>query len=124
MAKKQKTCSCCGGDAGKFEQWHNRDTGYGLCRKCANWIETRETPDDIYRCYGVAGIHYEAEMFRLYGREFKVIAWFPNTENGQRNANAYMMSHDGACLLDAQGPKLILADRDDKGVPVREREAA
>lgn len=33
-----KICSCCGAYAGAFEQWHNRDTGYGLCGKCAKWI--------------------------------------------------------------------------------------
>lgn len=119
--KRQKTCSCCGGDAGKFEQWPNRDAGYGLCRKCADWILGRgETPEEFRRCYGVAGIHYEPKMFRLYGREYIILAEFPNNEQGMCDGNAYMLAHDGACLLDAQGDTAVLAHCDDMGKPISE----
>ena len=33
--KRRLTCCCCGEHAGTFEQWHNRDTGWGVCRPCA-----------------------------------------------------------------------------------------
>ena len=119
MAKKQKTCSCCGGDAGKFEQWHNRDAGYGVCRKCADWIlGLGETPEQFHRCYGVAGIHYEPKMFRLYSRDFIVLAEFPNTDAGTKDANDYMLAHDGACLLDEGFDILTIAHCDDDGIPV------
>jgi hypothetical protein len=38
MTKRFLTCSCCGGDAGEFEQWPNRDKGYGLCASCVVWL--------------------------------------------------------------------------------------
>lgn len=59
------TCSCCGGYASAYEQWHNRDIGYGMCGACIERIK-RERPmkrepmsdDEIKRCYGVEGIHW------------------------------------------------------------------
>ena len=52
-------------DAGHFAQWHNRDTGYGICRRCVDWIKNRRpfghdpiTPDEFHRNYGVEGVHY------------------------------------------------------------------
>ena len=39
---KTLACSCCGAYAPALKQWHNRDTGYGLCPKCANWLKTKE----------------------------------------------------------------------------------
>jgi hypothetical protein len=56
---KPLTCSCCGSAAGRFKQWHNRDTGWGICRKCVDWILGRgEDPETFRRCYGDEGIHY------------------------------------------------------------------
>lgn len=71
----QMRCSCCGGDAGRFEQWWNRDTGYGLCGKCAEWIDQyrpfgREIPEEriggeeFTRCYGYEGKHWSRETGR------------------------------------------------------------
>lgn len=51
------TCCCCG-TLTRGRQWWNRDTGYGLCEKCAVWISSRETPEDFERCYGRAGVHH------------------------------------------------------------------
>ena len=53
------TCCCCG-EVTHGRQWYNRDTGYGLCAKCANWIPTRgrETPEDMKENYGIEGVHY------------------------------------------------------------------
>lgn len=52
------TCSCCGSDA-KGRQWHNRDLGYGLCVKCADWMIGRgESKEDMQRNYGSNGIHW------------------------------------------------------------------
>lgn len=54
---KDKTCSCCGGYAGKFQQWHNRDTGYGICVKCSDWMAERWPSENQANLYGQAGVH-------------------------------------------------------------------
>lgn len=47
-------CSCCGGEA-PGRQWHNRDIGYGVCTRCADWIGERKTVEYMLRGYGVWG---------------------------------------------------------------------
>lgn len=56
-------CSCCGGDAGRFAQWHNQDTGYGMCARCVDDIVARG-PEymerhciDIVATWGIPGVH-------------------------------------------------------------------
>lgn len=60
---RELRCSCCGGYAGRWRQWPNRDTGYGVCAPCIKWmrerIERGVQTDDLARNYGVAGINYE-----------------------------------------------------------------
>ena len=51
------TCCCCG-ELTRGRQWHNRDTGFGLCRKCSEWISNKETEENILSYYGVKRIHY------------------------------------------------------------------
>lgn len=61
------TCSCCG-ESTKGRQWHNRDIGYGLCKRCAEVIPTNprfhdrhEYPtvaDQMKSYYGLPGIYY------------------------------------------------------------------
>lgn len=59
-------CACCGSDAGKWQQWPNQDTGFGLCARCADWIIERdlrkpeEWRTDMVRTYGQPGVHREA----------------------------------------------------------------
>lgn len=55
---KSLICSCCGArHIGR--QWHNRDTGYGLCHGCADWIESRgESKETMKQNYGEEGVHY------------------------------------------------------------------
>lgn len=57
------TCSCCGGDAGRFKQFHNQDTGYGMCPRCVDDIVERG-PEymerhgiDINQTWGMPGVH-------------------------------------------------------------------
>ena len=52
-------CSCCGAVT-RGRQWHNRDTGYGLCSDCVVWIRNRGkiTPEEFAQCYGVDGEHF------------------------------------------------------------------
>jgi hypothetical protein len=52
-------CCCCGEAAGRFKQHWNRDTGFGLCPKCALWLKARGTTDEEMRdLYGVEGVNY------------------------------------------------------------------
>jgi hypothetical protein len=61
MAKRYKICSCCGAFAGYWHQWHNRDTGFGLCSSCVTWLKGRGYDDaELERLYGRPGVHYEA----------------------------------------------------------------
>ena len=55
---RRLTCACCG--AATFgRQWHNQDTGYGVCVPCVEeFISKRETPEEIERLYGARGVHW------------------------------------------------------------------
>ena len=57
-------CACCAGSC-RCRQWHNQDTGYGICASCIARIRTHRpfghepmTEDEIRRTYGIEGIHY------------------------------------------------------------------
>ena len=52
------TCCCCGEET-KGRQWHNRDTGFGLCAQCAKWIREKETAEEMFSRYGHRSIHYD-----------------------------------------------------------------
>jgi len=59
---KYMKCCVCGSPAGKFEQHYNRDTGYGVCRKCVDWVISRGmSAEEVKSLYGTEGIHYEAK---------------------------------------------------------------
>lgn len=61
MRGRNMLCACCGGSAGHWQQWWNRDTGYGLCGPCVPWLIDRGmTPEELERNYGKPGIHYPA----------------------------------------------------------------
>lgn len=57
------------------------------------------------------------------GRAFRVVAEFANTDEGTKLANAYMLEHPGAGVLDVVDGRVILAHESDNGVfgggPVR-----
>jgi predicted amidophosphoribosyltransferase len=59
LPRRRLTCSCCGSDAGRWAQHWNRDTGYGICPKCVEWLRTRYEPDEMIRLYGTPGINHE-----------------------------------------------------------------
>ena len=61
MAIRHMECCVCGEDAGRFEQHWNRDTGYGVCRRCVDWVRScGETDAEILDLYGVEGVNYAA----------------------------------------------------------------
>lgn len=59
QAKRPKglCCAVCGCPS-KGRQWWNRDTGYGVCRKC--YLEEVERNGEEYarQCYGYPGVHH------------------------------------------------------------------
>lgn len=59
--KKVKVCCICGQNAGKWEQWHDRDTGFGICPPCAKKESSRSLPEEMKSFYGVEGQHYSKE---------------------------------------------------------------
>ena len=58
---RSKLCACCGARTAPLMQFHNQDTGYGLCSDCADWIETREGAEYIAAHYGQRGVHIETK---------------------------------------------------------------
>lgn len=58
MSRSPKTCSCCDGEAGAFDQHWNRDAGFGLCERCIDFVARGQTPADFERTYGLPGKHY------------------------------------------------------------------
>ncbi len=50
-------CACCG-ETTKGRQWWNRDTGWGVCPKCFQWIASKEGQEEAERSYGKPGVHH------------------------------------------------------------------
>lgn len=57
---KNLTCCCCGAHT-RGRQWHNRDTGFGLCVNCIDFCHRNTTDADFERSYGVRGVHYDVK---------------------------------------------------------------
>lgn len=54
-------CACCGSGT-RGRQWHNRDTGYGFCVSCFDWLSKRGTSaEEIEKNYGVRGVHWDVK---------------------------------------------------------------
>lgn len=56
-AIRRLECCCCAVST-RGRQWWNRDTGYGLCARCATSIGKRESRAEMESLYGFEGIHY------------------------------------------------------------------
>ncbi|MDD2609439.1 MAG: hypothetical protein PHX60_07030 [Giesbergeria sp.] len=122
--KTMKKCACCGSDAGKWEQWHNQDTGCCLCRKCADWIAGRtmfgkpdplSNPLEFSATYGLPGTHLEPHYYRHFGRNFAIVAEFPDTAQGTIDANKFMERFSNNGLLAVSDGRIIIANMDDLG---------
>ena len=125
MAKRELTCACCGESAGQWEQWHNQDTGFGLCRKCADWIAKRMmfgrpdpqgNPLELSKTYGLPGTHLEPHYYRHLGLDFAIVAEFPDTKDGTSDANAFMARFPNHGVLAVADGRVIVARVDDLGV--------
>lgn len=55
--RKRKTCSSCSDDAGRFFQWWNRDTGFGICPRCAREQHRKLSAEEFESYYGKSGTH-------------------------------------------------------------------
>lgn len=55
---RRMLCSCCGAVT-KGRQWHNRDTGYGLCVECIPYCQRGETHETFQKLYGLRGVHFD-----------------------------------------------------------------
>lgn len=51
------------------------------------------------------------------GRKFTVLARFPNSDEGDRQANQYMEANPGAAVLAVTPENVILASKNDQGAP-------
>lgn len=58
---KELICCCCGNET-HGRQWWNRDTGYGLCVPCVEWLKDKEDEETMRLNYGEKGIHYAVEV--------------------------------------------------------------
>ena len=45
------------------------------------------------------------------GKRFQVLAMFPDTDEGTREANAYSQRHDKAAVIAVAGGQIFLADK-------------
>jgi hypothetical protein len=51
-------CACCYGYT-RGRQWYNRDTGYGLCPNCVDWLKGKNYPAASLKSdYGIENYHY------------------------------------------------------------------
>ncbi len=60
MTQRSLKCACCGGNAGRWAQHWNQDTGWGICRACVDWLRTERAMDDdtLLNLYGNEGVNY------------------------------------------------------------------
>ena len=54
-------CACCG-ESALGRQWWNRDTGYGLCARCVDFVRRSSDEADLETGYGKRGIHFATEL--------------------------------------------------------------
>lgn len=54
------TCCCCGMPT-EGRQWPTRDTGYGLCPACGDWIIQQEGHQAVHEMAGERGIHWDID---------------------------------------------------------------
>lgn len=56
------SCPCCGAYT-RGRQWHNRDTGYGLCVACIPFCmeQAERHGESMGDLYGIRGVHYDVQ---------------------------------------------------------------
>lgn len=55
-------CACCGNNT-IGRQWHDQDTGYGICGKCAQHIAEKDSVlENLEQSYGHPGRHFAVRL--------------------------------------------------------------
>lgn len=115
---RQLQCACCGGDAGRWRQHWNQDTGYGICARCRDWVQRDGMdPAEFRQTYGKPGLNLEPKTVEHMGRRFAVLAEFQ--EEDKDRANDYMTKYPDAAVLLVRDGVVVLADMYDLGHPVK-----
>lgn len=107
-------CSCCGEDAGRWNQHWNLEYGIGYCVRCVTSLRIRgESERDIRMMIGAEGFSWGMSI-AVYGLAFRVVAAFG--VHDEARANAWMLQHETHALLAIHEGLLLLADIADRGV--------
>jgi hypothetical protein len=62
QTRRRLKCCICGGEAGRWSQWWNRDDGFGVCAPCVDRERSRgATQAEISSRYGTEGINWGRE---------------------------------------------------------------
>lgn len=102
--KLETLACCCCGEPTRGRQWHNRDTGYGLCDNCIDRATRGVSPAEVESCYGKYGIHFgqsrEHLTFNVFRDRHRMhlaadIAEKVITENGGTVGNWSRVSTNG-----------------------------
>lgn len=54
---RQLICNCCGAYC-RGRQWHNRDTGFGLCLSCGDMQEKKYGIEEVKSWSGIRGYNW------------------------------------------------------------------
>jgi hypothetical protein len=62
QTRRRLKCCICGGEAGHWSQWWNRDDGFGVCVPCIGRERSRGATDaEILSRYGTEGVNWGHE---------------------------------------------------------------
>lgn len=115
MPAHSMTCCVCGNGAGRWEQHWNRDTGYGICPRCAAEQSAIEAPERMLELYGAPGVNYRQPAIHHLGRRYEVLA----TAKTQAQADSFMERTPGASVLLVDDGGIYLVRQDDLGTPIQ-----
>lgn len=101
------TCACCG-ERARGRQWHDRDTGYGVCSRCFRASFIRDGREEAERIYGRAGEHHSLdwENERDLSRTEAALAAFDEFESKFCERVLATRSHAELARLDAENERL------------------
>lgn len=101
------TCACCG-ERARGRQWHDRDTGYGVCSRCFRASFLRDGRDEAERLYGRAGEHHSLdwESERDLSRTAAALAAFDEFDSKFHERVLATRSHAELSKLDAENERL------------------
>lgn len=87
-------CSCCGGHT-TGRQWHNRDTGYGLCPGCVDFCRRGVSDEEFRSSYGLPGVHFDLPADKYSACTHPECGRFYDHNSRRMSCRAI---RDGACV--------------------------